>query len=199
MKLFVESNFVLQIALRQEGFEFCLKLLELAKQDRVELVLPAYSISEPFDTLGRRAMNRKELKARLDQDLSLLARTGHYQEQVTRLREVTLFLALAAEQEGESLQETLELVLRSCRTLPVTLDVLKEARGIAHRFDLEIPDAIICASILLDLVANSGMRTCFVTTNKKDFSDPDLLAEFAIHDCKVLYDFEAALHYVERP
>lgn len=43
MIVYVESNFVLELALRQEEHGACERILEHAEANHIELVIPAYS------------------------------------------------------------------------------------------------------------------------------------------------------------
>ncbi len=49
MIVYVESNFVLELAFLQEEHERCLALLSLAESRDIHLVLPAFSIGEPYE------------------------------------------------------------------------------------------------------------------------------------------------------
>ena len=44
MIVYVESNFVLELAFLQEEYESCMELLRLAESRDIHLVLPAFSI-----------------------------------------------------------------------------------------------------------------------------------------------------------
>ena len=54
MNVYVESNFVLELALLQEQSASCEEILGLCEAGRVQLVVPAYSLAEPYETLVRR-------------------------------------------------------------------------------------------------------------------------------------------------
>jgi hypothetical protein len=54
-----ESNFVLELALRQEQFEHAQRILGLAEEKHLRLVVPACSLIEPYQTLIRRRGERK--------------------------------------------------------------------------------------------------------------------------------------------
>ena len=49
MIVYVESNFVLELAFLQEEYESCLELLHLAESQAMHLVLPAFSVGEPYE------------------------------------------------------------------------------------------------------------------------------------------------------
>lgn len=51
MNVYVESNFVLELALLQEQHASCGELLRLCEEDRIQLVIPAYSLVEPYNIL----------------------------------------------------------------------------------------------------------------------------------------------------
>jgi predicted nucleic acid-binding protein len=75
VNVYVESNFVLELALLQEQHTSCEELMRLCEEGRIQLVIPAYSLAEPYETLTRRHRQRKRMKAELDDQLRQLART----------------------------------------------------------------------------------------------------------------------------
>jgi hypothetical protein len=56
----VESNFVLEIALRQDEVAECERLIALAGTGSIRLAMPACSLFEPFETMVRRRKQRDE-------------------------------------------------------------------------------------------------------------------------------------------
>jgi hypothetical protein len=54
MRLYVESNFVLELAFEQERHGICEQVLGYVEDGSLGLVLPAYCLAEPYETLGRR-------------------------------------------------------------------------------------------------------------------------------------------------
>lgn len=60
MRVYVESNFVLEQALQQEQCEACESILQLASAGRISLCVPAFSLAEPHQalTLKDKARNR---------------------------------------------------------------------------------------------------------------------------------------------
>ena len=65
MIVYVESNFVLELAFLQEAYERCLELLRLAESQDIHLVLPAFSIGEPYEVWVRRSKQRRALRDQL--------------------------------------------------------------------------------------------------------------------------------------
>jgi predicted nucleic acid-binding protein len=62
VNVYVETNFVLELALLQEQHGSCGDLLRLCEEGRIQLVIPAYSLAEPYETLTRRHRQRKRLE-----------------------------------------------------------------------------------------------------------------------------------------
>ena len=80
MTVYVETNFVLEIALLQEEHRECAEVVDLCKQRLLSLVIPAFSLAEPYITIRQKNNRRAELNVRLGPELRDLARTQAYQE-----------------------------------------------------------------------------------------------------------------------
>jgi hypothetical protein len=111
MNVYVETNFVLELALLQEQQESCQQLLNLAEADRINLILPAFSFTEPYETLIRREKKRRNLSQNLHQELSQLGRSLPYQQQVRTYQEITEFLVNSGKEEKERFQIIVEKLL----------------------------------------------------------------------------------------
>lgn len=72
MDVYVETNFVLELALLQEQQQSCQKLLDLAEARRINLILPAFSLTEPYETLIRREKNRRNLSLITRETIAIL-------------------------------------------------------------------------------------------------------------------------------
>ena len=66
MNVYVESNFVLELALLQEQSASGEAILRLGEEHRVHLVVPAYALVEPYETLtiAAQAAQRDEKRLR---------------------------------------------------------------------------------------------------------------------------------------
>ena len=85
MNVYAETNFVLEMALKQEYYYDCQKIMELCQDGKINLIIPAYSIVEPYETLIRRYRNRKKLKSTLDLELNQLLRTDSYTDKIVEI------------------------------------------------------------------------------------------------------------------
>ena len=66
MNIYVETNFVLELAFVQEQHESCEQIVSLCEAGSATIVLPAFCIAESYETLLRRA----NLRAQIANDLA---------------------------------------------------------------------------------------------------------------------------------
>jgi len=111
MNVYVESNFVLELALFQEQYEDCENILSICEAGKATLVLPAFCIVEPYETLVRRAKHRSNLSRDLAAELGQLIRSEPYREEVDTLQDVTNILIRSSEEDKQSLNQTLDRIL----------------------------------------------------------------------------------------
>src|SRR5262245_30641645 len=75
MIVYVESNFLLELAFEQECGVDCEAIPQLAESGRITLVLPAFSVGECLEKLGRRKTQRLTIQKSLKEDLRELGRS----------------------------------------------------------------------------------------------------------------------------
>lgn len=83
MNIYVETNFVLELAFVQEEYESCEQIIGLCEAGSATIVLPAFCIAESYEKLIRRAKRRKQIKVLT---IPILKRA-------CRIRDVKCFLA----------------------------------------------------------------------------------------------------------
>jgi predicted nucleic acid-binding protein len=86
MRVYAESNFVLEIVLEQEQHQACEELVSLASAGSIELVLPAFALLEPYQTIVRRKDDGKRFRDSLVDHAKQLERTAWIAADVPRLR-----------------------------------------------------------------------------------------------------------------
>lgn len=93
MIVYVESNFILELAFLREEHESCKTLLELAESNEIELVLPAFSIGESYEAWVRHSKRRKITYDTLVIEISELSRSKpykHFSEKFKEINELNL-------------------------------------------------------------------------------------------------------------
>ena len=196
MIVYVESNFVLELAFLQEEYENCLELLALAESRDIYLVLPAFSIGEPYEVWVRRSKQRRELRDQLSTAIRELSRSKPYQGFSCEFQELTNLLLRSGEEEKHRLDEVLDRILRTAEVIPISLQTIRASIILQKSRSLSPQDSIVYASILAHLAEASGDLRCFITKNSKDFVNPDIENELETHTCRLLTKFGAGLGYI---
>ena len=197
MNVYVESNFVLELALLQEQYEACENILSVCETDKAKLVLPAFCIAEPYETLGRRAKHRSNLSRDLVAELGQLLRSEPYREEVDTLQDVTNILIRSSEEDKQRLNHALDRVLSLAEVIPLERDILIAAIAYQVNLDLSPPDSIVYASVLHHLRAKTTAKSCFLNRNSRDFDDPDIVDTLDNYNCKMLPKFNSGYDYIQ--
>jgi predicted nucleic acid-binding protein len=198
MIVYVESNFVLELAYLQEEHESCEEALRLAQEEKIKLVLPAYSVGEPYDSWVRRSKKRIELYRSLSQELNELSRSRPYVEMRGKFQEITESLVESGEAEKERLDNAVSEILETAVVIPIKREVIKEAVSLQKTRNLSPQDSIVYASILSHLSDTSQEEPkCFITKNSRDFANPDIHADLEFYNCRLLTRFSAGLGYAK--
>ena len=98
MIVYVESNFVLELALLQEESASCEAILQLAENGAIKLAMPAFSLGEPYETLVRRHGERRGLVSKLESEFKQLRRSSPYAAALEKADALTELLAASGEQ-----------------------------------------------------------------------------------------------------
>lgn len=194
MNVYVESNFVLELALAQEQCASCEEIMALCDGETARLVIPAYSLAEPYATLERRHEDRMRLKRELDREFGQLARTATYTHRLPEFQEVTALLAGSADDASLQLEAIRSRLLERAEVVPLDVDVLGLARK--YRHTLSPKDSLVYASVFSHLQKAKSLRSCFLNRDL-GFGDPDLVAELKGLGCKLLPTFDAGKGYLK--
>lgn len=143
MIVYVESNFVLELALLQEEHAGCSVLLDLAERRDLDLVIPMYSIGEPYEVWVRRTRQRRELFNRLRTEVNQLARSEPYRELTEELLELVELLARSGEEEKDRLDRALERILAVAAVVPIGAGAFGAALTFQRERGLSPQDSIV--------------------------------------------------------
>jgi len=200
LTLYVESNFVLEVALGQEDSESAEQLLEFAEQGGVQIALPAFALSEPFSTITGRRRDRGRMVGQFNDQIRQLARSLPHREDVASLTPIRDIVAQIDGREAARLAQTVERILGIARRIETDLSIFREALNFQERFDLEVQDAIILAAAVADLRGGTVPGPhFFANRNRKDFELPQVEAELQALDCSIVFTFAEARNQVGCP
>ena len=106
MNVYVESNFVLEHALEQEDYDSCAKIIGLAANRRITLILPAFSLAGPHQAISGKAKARSRLREDLRIHLSELGGSRQYREIPASFDALAAALIASAQFEREGVRRT---------------------------------------------------------------------------------------------
>ena len=196
MNVFVESNFVIEVALEQREAPACEVLLQLAEEGMIRLLLPAYSLIEPHETLTRRHLDREALRSGVSKELAQLARSTPLAERAAASQEIVKLLIDSSEYETKRIEQIKQRLWAASEVLPLNVSVLQGAAECQNKFDLSPQDAVVYSSIRAWLELDHATTSCFVSRNPGDFDDRDLRQDLAAFNCKYFSSFDIALQYI---
>ncbi|MBA4063332.1 MAG: hypothetical protein C0501_06390 [Isosphaera sp.] len=196
MTVYVETNFLLELAFEQGQSGECVNLLGLAEVGRITLFFPAYCISECIDKLSRRKSLRLELKKNLRGVIDELGKSTTTAPLSDQLGLLTTSLINVAEEDERRYNTCLPRLLACATVIPLDATIIRQSLDIGTDYDLKPPDALILASILSHLAATTPATSLHINKNTKDFETPDIIAALTALGCLLKPTFTAGLAYL---
>ena len=196
MNVYVESNFVLELALLQEQSASGEAILRLGEERRVHLVVPAYALVEPYETLTRRHKQRREMKKDFDVELGQLARTATYTDRLNGLRDLTALLIQSADEAERRLEEVRSRLLNTAEVIPLDAAVLAASAAPRREHGLSPQDALVYAAVLSHLQRVRPAQSCFLNRDSKDFNDPHIVEQLGRYSCKLFPRFDSGHQFI---
>ncbi len=197
MIVYVESNFVLEVALGQEESPSAESILVLAEGSKIELVFPGFALSEPFATVTQRDRDRRRLRSSFTEMLRQLQRSEPRKQVVSDLQPVPIILTTIVKKEIDLLQSTVDRLLNVGKSIEIDGASFKQALMYQRNLDLSPQDSIIYAAVITDLQKRSHQEDkCFISRNWKDFRNPDIKSELESYNCRYAESFGEGLSYI---
>lgn len=197
MNVYVESNFVLEIALHQEQVRSAEKLLRLANQGECQIFIPAFSLAEPFWTITWRGKERKESLNILIREQINLGRSVKHTDLANLVGGIIDEIENVALEEQGELEDVVGGLIKQLNVLELGAPVLTRASNILVQLDLGMQDAIVLASILEHLENSpSRMESVFISRDRKDFGNPLIVQQLKELDCKFVPSFQDGFEYL---
>ena len=197
MNIYVETNFVLELAFEQEQCLSCEQILKFCEAKKARLILPAYSLAEPYEKLNRQARERRKLQQSLNKELGQLLRTTTYANRIKSIQDIASLMVQSNEEEWQRFVGYRERLLEIGTIIALTAEVLMEATSCEVTYDLEPQDAIIFASVISHLKQSKPQQACFLNRNSKDFDSPDIIEELNQFNCRMISRFDRGWHFIQ--
>jgi hypothetical protein len=194
--VYVESNFVLEHSLQQEEFDSCSGIIDLAKNGRFSLVVPAFSLAEPHVAL----LGKERVRSRLSNDLRTqlfeLGRSKPHRTVPANFEPLASILIASAQLERQGLSDTISELLRTANVIALDAAILRSAADVQVQHGMSGQDAIVLASVISHLELHRPAESCFLNRNSKDFDDPDVRERLEAFGCRFFAKFEDGLRYI---
>ena len=198
MIVYVESNFILEMAFAQEESQACESIITLAESGTIQLNIPAISVTEPYEVITRRTKSRLELSRQLGAELRQLSRSQTYSQIVERSRDVVSLLATSAEEEKQRLDETLTRILECSEVMPLDGATLRSAIAFQATLNLAPQDSIVYAAVVNHLNTAPREPKCFLNRDSRDFLIEDIDSQLTSLGCQLIPQFTQGLAYIQR-
>jgi predicted nucleic acid-binding protein len=197
VKIYVETNFVMELVLDQEQSGSCEQILALCAQGRAQLVLPAYSLAEPHEKLVRNRKQRKLAWDPLAVELTQLKRTAAYQSSVQVIQTAEPLFQTANQDENRRFYQYQRQLLQVAEIIPLTASVLAQAPDHELAYNLSPQDALVYASVIEHLAQTQPPIACFLNRNFRDFDTPDIVAALRSLNCRMIPRFDQGVRFVQ--
>ncbi len=196
MNVYVESNFVLEHALEQEECDSCAEIIRLASDDRLRLVIPAFSLAEPRQAISAKAKARSRLGEDLRVHVGELGRSRPHRDIPATFYALAAALIASAQFERDGVRRAVSDLLAASEVIPLDGAILRSAAAMEIEYDLSGQDAIVLASVLGHLEATGPNESCFLNRNAKDFDNPNIRERLETGRCKFFARFSPAFAYI---
>ena len=154
MDVYVESNFVLELALQQEGHRSCRAIIDLCQRRSAGLIIPAFCLPEVHYALVGKRKQRDELIRAFTTEQGQFLRSERYKGR-SKLEAARNLLIASIAHDSEDLRACLAMVLQTARIIPLDTRVLKSAIALGESTDMQLLDSIVLASVIADLEART--------------------------------------------
>ncbi|HEU4410649.1 MAG TPA: hypothetical protein VFS43_35670 [Polyangiaceae bacterium] len=188
MRVYVETNFLLELVFEQEQLGDCELVLAWAERGSLDLRAPAYSLFEASEAVRLRVKKRQEFQRDFRDHLRQIKRQGPFANDPSADGVESLL-----RRSTQSLEQRLNACLGRLKGAAQSLvrldaDDVAEARLLADECKLKSPDALVLASVLGDLQRNPS-TAAFVTRDNKGFDTQPVRSRLASRQCSLFGSF----------
>lgn len=201
MIVYIESNFILEIALQQEQSLYAENILGLATQGEITLAFPDFALSEPFATVMHRNGERKKISNNLIDIFKEIRRSKSHGQIMMHAGSIMSMLRDVEIREWEGLHGIVAQLLHIGIPIPCNAKCLEQALVYRTRHGLSSQDAFIYASIMADVQKHpQSNKKCFLSRDRRAFGQDDdrtIKAELDAYNCRYIGSFLQGLDYIQ--
>lgn len=199
MIVYVELNFLLEVALEQEQSVSAEGILTLAESNKIVLAFPSFALSEPFTTVMNRNKERTILRQALNVSLNQLQRSEPHKQAVRELQPLLAILKEAVNREFDLLHTLTARLLRVGISIELDEFNVEQAVVYQRQFNLKPQDSIIYSTMIADIQRKPLEEAkCFLSRDKQAFSaNLRISSELTSYNCRCIGSFTQGLSYIQ--
>lgn len=196
MRVYVETNFLLELAFAQPHAEACEALIQLAEARTIQLAIPVFCFVEAAETRRRRIGVVRTFSqaptppAALNQLPWVQRAVDAFRDEI--MREVA--------ETSRRLAEVHTRMMQVAIMLPLDHAALTQRDTLEVRCGLDPPDAAVLASMMVAMraPAEGAVPSVLLNSNTRDFDDKPVRELLAEHGVQLIPSFREGLNFVRR-
>lgn len=163
------------------------------------MILPSFCIAESYSTLLQQSKKRAQLGNDLASEIRQLSRSEPYKREIDVFGNATALLVRSSQEDEQRLVSVLDQVLKVADLIPLEAHLIRAATQNRGQYSLEAQDSIVFSSVLHHLSSAGDVESCFINRNRQDFNNPDIESVLSSMRCKLLFNFDTASNYIQKP
>lgn len=195
MIVYVETNFLLELAYLQERSGSCEEVLRLAKTGSIILMLPAFSVAEAYSTWRRKNAERQQFNVQLRKYIRETSRSAQFSSLVDESKNVVAALIAGGDESKTRLAAALMSIESNGAVIALTSEIIGMAGLHEIAYSLSSQDALVLASVKSHAEKHGGPK-CFISQDE-GFDDPLIHSGLLVNECKVIVNFDDAVAHIK--
>jgi len=196
MKLYVESNFLVEIIESQSEANACRQLMSFCENGSLPFSIPQFCLFEVVEKIHRLNSDSGEFYKKLNQHLKMLENNSSVSFSAKEMREKIGFLETVKSTRDDELQRISQWFIDHSEILHGSNNFISNGFTARANYDLKIEDAIIFSIIRENL--NEGKNSSiFVSKDRKGFDSLDIITAIQEKGCQIVFGFGNALNLVK--
>lgn len=201
MIVYVESNFVLELAFEQEQAHAAKSILRLASANKIVLAFPSFVLSEPFEAIMRESREHNRLYNDLKKVLGHLQRSESYKQSMLDIQEALQVLKIVYKKQLDILHVVFSDMLTAGKCIEIDASCFADALQYQETLGLAPQDSIIYAAIISHLKESPvDEQKCFLSRDQKAFGNLDdrsIKGELAKYNCRYIGNFGQGFNFID--
>jgi len=199
--IFVETNFLLTLALKQEEFAHAYKILRLAEEQKITLVIPSISIPEAYSAFFDKKSSQIELRKTFANFSREAIRSSHFKNSLQQYLGLETTIEKKLDKELKMLDDNIIRILK-CATC-ISHDINIHRKGISMRTRLVLKneiDAFVLATLDSFVTRNlpRNSKVVFLTEDSKTIaSKPEVKQYMSRKKIKLLTSYKTCIEFLK--